>query len=140
MNEVDLDDMQMRPHESSPGRTYRFYDGPSVVYPFGYGLSYSKWDCSMEMAKNEAVITVNVSNKAGPDGEHSVLLFHQGPNAGKKGNPRKALIDFEKVHVSAGDSQTVKFNIKRWLELEEKGTHTFMVGPSDEYTLQITVP
>ena len=140
MDEVALDDMQMRPHESSPGRTYRFYDGPSVVYPFGYGLSYSKWDYSMKMVKDEAVIAVNVANKAGPDGSNSVLLFYQGPNAGKKGNPIKALIDFEKVYVSSGDSQTVKFNIKRWIESEGKGTHTFMVGPSEEYILQITVP
>ena len=140
MNEVSLDDMQMRPHESSPGRTYRFYTGKSAVYPFGYGLSYSKWDYSLEMMKDEAVIAVTVSNKAGPDGSTAVLLFHQGPNAGKKGNPIKELIDFEKVYVSSGGSQTVKFNIKRWIESGEKGTHTFMVGPSDEYTLQITVP
>lgn len=140
MNEVALDDMQMRPHESSPGRTYRFYTGESVVYPFGHGLSYSKWDYSLEMMKDEAVVAVNVSNKAGPDGAHSVLLFHQGPNAGKKGNPIKALIDFDKVYVSSGDSQTIHFNIKRWIESEEKGTHTFMVGPSDESILQITVP
>ena len=140
MNEVSLNDMQMRPHESSPGRTYRFYKGESVVYPFGYGLSYSKWEYSMEMVKDKAVIAVTVSNKPGPDGANSVLLFHQGPNAGKKGNPIKALINFEKVYVSSGEFQTVKFNIKRWIESEEKGTHTFMVGPTDEYTLQITVP
>ena len=140
MNEVALDDMQMRPRQSSPGRTYRFYTGESVVYPFGYGLSYSKWDYSMEIMKDKAVIAVKVSNKAGPDGEHSMLLFYQGPNAGKKGNPIKALIDFEKVYVSAGDSQTINFNIKRWIESEEKGAHTFMIGPSDEYTLQIRVP
>ncbi|CAD6336701.1 unnamed protein product [Miscanthus lutarioriparius] len=26
-----------------PGRTYKFYDGPEVLYPFGYGLSYTKF-------------------------------------------------------------------------------------------------
>jgi len=140
MDEVDLEDMQMRPHDSSPGRTYRFYNGPSVVYPFGYGLSYSKWNYSMEMVKNEAIIAVTVSNKAGPDGSNAALLFHQGPNAGKKGNPIKSLIDFEKVYVSSGDFQTIKFNIGRWIGSEEVGNHTFMIGPSDEYTLQITVP
>lgn len=39
-----MTDMRMRADPSSkyPGRTYRFYKGKSV-YPFGYGLSYSKY-------------------------------------------------------------------------------------------------
>ncbi|XP_028091365.1 probable beta-D-xylosidase 2 isoform X2 [Camellia sinensis] len=35
-------DMRSIPSKSYPGRTYRFYNGP-VVYPFGYGLSYSNF-------------------------------------------------------------------------------------------------
>ncbi len=37
--------MRMRPHPTSgfPGRTYRFYEG-SVIFPFGYGLSYSSFE------------------------------------------------------------------------------------------------
>ncbi|KAL7172039.1 hypothetical protein ACSBR2_031686 [Camellia fascicularis] len=35
-------DMRSNPSKSYPGRTYRFYNGP-VVYPFGYGLSYSNF-------------------------------------------------------------------------------------------------
>ena len=36
-------DMRMRPDPAAgfPGRTYRFYDGPAPVYPFGHGLSYA---------------------------------------------------------------------------------------------------
>ncbi|XP_034890458.1 probable beta-D-xylosidase 7 [Populus alba] len=41
---VSMTDMRMRPETSSgyPGRTYRFYKGPTV-FEFGYGLSYSKY-------------------------------------------------------------------------------------------------
>ncbi|KAJ6919891.1 hypothetical protein NC651_013740 [Populus alba x Populus x berolinensis] len=41
---VPMTDMRMRPEASSgyPGRTYRFYKGPTV-FEFGYGLSYSKY-------------------------------------------------------------------------------------------------
>ncbi|XP_058200049.1 probable beta-D-xylosidase 2 [Rhododendron vialii] len=35
-------DMRSNPSKSYPGRTYRFYNGP-VVYPFGHGMSYSKF-------------------------------------------------------------------------------------------------
>ncbi|CAM8942411.1 unnamed protein product [Rhodiola kirilowii] len=40
---VPMTDMRMRavPSDGYPGRTYRFYEG-STVFPFGYGLSYSK--------------------------------------------------------------------------------------------------
>jgi len=31
------------PEKGYPGRTYKFYDGPEVLYPFGYGLSYTKF-------------------------------------------------------------------------------------------------
>lgn len=36
-------DMRANPSKNYPGRTYRFYKGP-VVYPFGHGLSYTKFD------------------------------------------------------------------------------------------------
>ncbi|KAL6912122.1 hypothetical protein ACP4OV_000927 [Aristida adscensionis] len=41
---VAMTDMRMRadPATGYPGRTYRFYKGPTV-YNFGYGLSYSKY-------------------------------------------------------------------------------------------------
>ncbi|GFZ04546.1 beta-xylosidase 2 [Actinidia rufa] len=35
-------DMRSNPSKGYPGRTYRFYSGP-VVYPFGYGISYSNF-------------------------------------------------------------------------------------------------
>ncbi|XP_058761503.1 probable beta-D-xylosidase 7 [Vicia villosa] len=41
---VPMTDMRMRadPSTGYPGRTYRFYKGPTV-YKFGYGLSYTKY-------------------------------------------------------------------------------------------------
>lgn len=37
--------MELRPvaKHGYPGRTYKFYSGPEVLYPFGYGLSYTKF-------------------------------------------------------------------------------------------------
>lgn len=119
-------------------RTYRFYTGPSVLYPFGYGLSYSSWDYSIDNLES-GVVAVNVTNLGPLDGSNSVLLFHQGPNAGKDGNPNKSLIGFEKVFASVGSSQIVQFSIKKLMSSQEDGTHTFLVGWSLDYALQIAV-
>ncbi|KAL5078602.1 hypothetical protein RYX36_007023 [Vicia faba] len=49
-----MTDMRMRPDPSSgyPGRTYRFYTGPTV-YEFGYGLSYSKYSYNFLSVANK---------------------------------------------------------------------------------------
>jgi len=157
-DKVALYDMRMRPEESNtldghnkdlyPGRTYRFYTGSSV-YPFGYGLSYSSWNYSVELATTKrvnsnqydrnlvSVIAVNVSNTGSMDGSDSILLFHMGPDAGRNGKPIKSLIGFEKVYVLAGGTRLVEFNVEKWMMSQEAGTHTFRVGPSMDYSLEI---
>ena len=47
---VAMSDMALRPFskpdgKAYPGRTYRFFQQP-VLYPFGFGLSYSKFRCA----------------------------------------------------------------------------------------------
>ncbi|KAK9984285.1 hypothetical protein SO802_033810 [Lithocarpus litseifolius] len=44
LKNLPMTNMAMRSSQSTgyPGRTYRFYKGP-VVYPFGYGISYTKY-------------------------------------------------------------------------------------------------
>ncbi|KAK4501653.1 hypothetical protein PRZ48_007462 [Zasmidium cellare] len=39
-DEIPMTDMALRPHENSPGRTYKWYTG-DVVLPYGYGLHYT---------------------------------------------------------------------------------------------------
>ncbi|KAL7532649.1 hypothetical protein ACHAXR_004759 [Thalassiosira sp. AJA248-18] len=150
LDQVALEDMRMRTVGSTkfeeqeedwyPGRTYRFYSG-STVYPFGHGLSYSSWKYNLSSNQNErnlvSGISVNVLNTGSMNGSHSILIFHKGPNAEREGMPIKALIGFEEVFVSAGCTQLVKFNVEKWMTTQKSGTHTFMVGPTMDYTLQI---
>lgn len=61
VNKLPMTSMPLRPVESLgyPGRTYKFYDGP-VVYPFGYGLSYTYFIHTLNSAKRS--ITVDLGD------------------------------------------------------------------------------
>ena len=52
--------MALRPDAARgyPGRTYKFYDGPAVLYPFGHGLSYTNF--SYASATTGATVTIPV--------------------------------------------------------------------------------
>lgn len=80
LNKVQMPDMRMKSNELEhyPGRTFRFLAvGEDVVYPFGYGLSYSSWNYTVEF-NSKSVVAVKVSNTGSVDGSTSVLLFYMG--------------------------------------------------------------
>ncbi|KAL4625833.1 hypothetical protein ACB092_05G053200 [Castanea dentata] len=54
VDKIPLTSMQLRPDDSKgyPGRTYKFYDGPTV-FPYGYGLSYTKFNYTLKAAPSE---------------------------------------------------------------------------------------
>ncbi|KAL3727786.1 hypothetical protein ACJRO7_032521 [Eucalyptus globulus] len=56
---VPMTNMNMRanPAKGYPGRTYRFYKGP-VVYPFGYGMSYTSYRHSLVEAPTQVSVPV----------------------------------------------------------------------------------
>ncbi|KAM0938799.1 putative glycosidase [Dioscorea sansibarensis] len=68
--DVPMNDMNMRadPSRGYPGRTYRFYTG-KVVYPFGYGLSYSKYSYKIKSAPHRiSLLESTVRRMAREDG------------------------------------------------------------------------
>ncbi|KAI1360316.1 glycoside hydrolase superfamily [Xylaria arbuscula] len=50
---VSMTDMSLRPSSSSPGRTYKFFDG--AVQPFGFGLHYSSFSTSFKSNSTGAI-------------------------------------------------------------------------------------
>ncbi|MBS5795477.1 MAG: beta-glucosidase BglX [Dysgonomonas mossii] len=87
------------------------------LYPFGYGLSYSKFDYSDVKlsstqidANGELTASVTVTNKSKVDGAEVVQLYIRDV-VGSVTRPVKELKGFEKVFIKAGESKTVDFKI-----------------------------
>ncbi|MDB5210661.1 MAG: beta-glucosidase [Sediminibacterium sp.] len=93
----------------------RYRDIPNApLYPFGYGLSYTKFDYSglsaaKQMEKNGTLnVSVVVKNSGNYDGEEVVQLYIRDITASIV-RPVKELKGFRKIALKAGESKTVSF-------------------------------
>ncbi|WP_041537045.1 beta-glucosidase BglX [Pseudopedobacter saltans] len=87
------------------------------LYPFGYGLSYSKFEISQPVLNNSVLrsggkITVeaNVKNAGIYDGEE-VVQFYIRDMVGSVTRPVKELKGFKKIFLKAGEAKNVSFDI-----------------------------
>ena len=90
---------------------YRYYDsaGVAVRYPFGYGLSYTKFAYSdLEADKNGVRFTL--TNTGSRDGAEVAQLY-VACRSGKVIRPKKELKGFQKVFLKAGESRRVEISL-----------------------------
>ena len=127
---TDLPDMM--DYDIRNGRTYMYYKD-DVLYPFGYGLSYTTFDYqqikSVKQDKDKVTVTVLVKNSGSRDGEEVVQLYASYPES-KVERPMKQLRAFSKVPIAAGDTKEVVLDIPKedfayWDEIQDK----FVVEP-----------
>ncbi len=91
---------------------YRRYDteGVKVKYPFGYGLSYSKFEYSNLVIDGETV-EVTVKN-IGDIAAAEVVQLYAGKVQSNILRPEKELKSFAKVFLGAGESKTVRLKLR----------------------------
>jgi len=122
-------------------RTYRYFTG-KPLYPFGYGLSYTKFSYSDLTVPTEPVAggqpvdaEVTVTNTGKVAGDEVAQLYLKFPAV--KGAPRIALRGFQRIHLEPGASQKVHFHLNpRDLEMVTQdgdpiiaqGDYTISVG------------
>ena len=126
---------------------YKWYDAENkpVLFPFGYGLSYTTFAYSdlkvvpgRPDGETSVVFTVkNTGNRAGD--EVAQVYASLPPNAGE---PPKRLVAWHKIHLDAGEGREVVANISRgYLSVYDEGangwklvpgSYTFMVGGSSQ--------
>ncbi|MGD0730513.1 MAG: glycoside hydrolase family 3 C-terminal domain-containing protein [Terracidiphilus sp.] len=101
---------------SMKGRTYRYFEG-TPLYPFGYGLSYTTFSYSglaiptgAVAAGNPVIAEVTVTNTGNRAGDEVAQLYLSFPAVA--GAPLRALRGFQRVHLEAGASQKLYFELK----------------------------
>eukprot|EP01084_Bolivina_argentea_P283732 486023_1 len=112
MNEVKMDDMNMRPNSTTkcPGRGYRYYPG-DVVYSFGSGMSYSSFTCGT-VSESNGKLSVSVKNSGSVSSGAVVLVYFVPNNGGTNGVELKRLVAFGRVDMlSGGQSSTLNMDL-----------------------------
>ena len=137
-----LDLPPMMDYDIRHGRTYMYHKG-NVLYPFGYGLSYTTFQYGqariLRQDKKAIEVSVPVTNTGSHDGDEVVQLYVAYPDS-KVEHPRKQLKAFERVHIRKGETKEVVLSIQRsdltyWdtarhAFVPEKGCLHFMIGAS----------
>jgi len=92
-------------------------DGYRPLYPFGWGLSYTRWDygepalnTNRLTAGNKLTVKVTVTNSGKMDGNHTVELYTRQHYASITPSMRR-LRAFKKIFLKAGQSQEVSFTL-----------------------------
>ncbi len=133
---------------------YRYFESfpqakEKVIYPFGYGLSYTTFEISvkdLKVEKDKVSVKAEVTNLGKRAGKEVVQVYYSAPQ-GKLGKPALELGAFEKSRLLApGESQTMLLEfpvssmgsyddmgkISRSAYVLEAGNYSFYVGNSAE--------
>ena len=86
---------------------YRYYDtaGKSARYPFGHGISYTRFEYS-DLEINGSAVSFTVKNIGNAYGGEAAQVY-VSCKSGKAYRPKKELKGFSKVFLSAGESKRV---------------------------------
>ncbi|MEQ7874508.1 glycoside hydrolase family 3 N-terminal domain-containing protein [Sphingomonas sp. ASV193] len=131
-------------HKPSARRGYLF-DDASALFPFGWGLSYTRFTVSAprlsaaRIAANQPVeVAVDVANTGARAGDEVVQLYlHQETSSVTQ--PVLSLKRFERVTLAPGETRTVRFTLrpddfKVWniamKHVVEPGRFTLYSGPN----------
>ena len=130
-------------HRHQNGRYVEFDSDP--LYPFGYGLSYTSFSYANLRIEPQVisktgtcVVRADISNTGSREGDEVAQLYIQDEHSSTV-RPHMELKGFSRVHIEAGESKTVDFEVG-WEELcfcgpdyewiLEPGTFKIMVGGS----------
>jgi beta-glucosidase len=130
--------------------------GQMPRFPFGFGLSYTKYEysglkvlCSKGITPTGRLnLEVTVKNAGTVAGEEVVMVFIKPPADPAIKRPPKELKAFTRVKLMPGESKAVQLSVaakdmNHWTTAGwavQKGEHTALVGPSSDNAVLLAAP
>ncbi|MCL2023672.1 MAG: glycoside hydrolase family 3 C-terminal domain-containing protein [Oscillospiraceae bacterium] len=125
---------------------YRYYEKAKkhVMFPFGYGLSYTTFEysnLSSQWQGENLELKFTVKNAGSRAGAEAAQVYVSSPE-GKAFHPRKALKGFEKVYLQPGEKKEICvtldkrafqfYNVNKSDWDSEKGEYKILIGASSQ--------
>ena len=137
-----LDLPHMMDYDIRHGRTYMYFEG-QPLYPFGYGLSYTRFEYGqakvVKQDKQKVYVSVPVKNAGSLDGDEVVQLYVSYPESQVE-HPARQLKAFQRVSIPAGETREVILEVaksdltywdaERHAFIPETGRIHFAIGAS----------
>jgi len=118
---------------------YKWYDAENkaVLFPFGYGLSYTTYSYSgLKVTPGDRLrVSFNVQNTGSRDGEEIAEVYASLPP--NTGEPPKRLVGWNKVALKAGESKEVTVEVDRkFLSIFNVDRNAWQLVPG-EYAVRV---
>ena len=139
-NEFSINKQEVYKESIFVGYRYYLTASKEVRFPFGYGLSYTKFtykDLVVKQSKDDIDVTLKVKNIGEVDGKEIVQVYVSAPRSDIK-KPIRELRGFIKVHLKKNEEKEVNIKIKKedlryWHIVEnryvlEEGDYIIQVG------------
>ncbi|MGE8279902.1 MAG: glycoside hydrolase family 3 C-terminal domain-containing protein, partial [Stenotrophomonas sp.] len=119
------------------GRTYRYFRG-TPLYPFGHGLSYTRFDYQKLRVDARRIpadgrlnVQVEVANIGKVAGDEVVQLYVRRMQA-EVGDSQQELRGFQRVHLAPGERRTLTFELEAQQALrsydDDRGAYAVPAG------------
>ncbi|KAL4914623.1 glycosyl hydrolase family 3 C-terminal domain-containing protein [Aspergillus aurantiobrunneus] len=159
VDEVPMTDMNLRPGDNKPGRTYRWYDG--AVLPFGFGLHYTTFNVSWAKTDFGSFEIASLTDGDRPDlnvvdtfslavtntgdvaSDYVALVFASAPDAGPQPAPIKTLVGYTRAsQIKPGEMRKVDVEVtvapltrgrSDGSVVLYPGTYTLLVDVNEDY-------
>lgn len=108
----------MNDYNIKNGRSYQYFNG-DVLFPFGFGLSYTKFDyAAPKVNKNSfsgeevLLVTARVSNTGQFDGEE-VVQCYLSSHEWEQEKLKQKLVGFKRVFLKKGETKEIQFTLSK---------------------------
>lgn len=125
-------------YDITKGRTYKYFKG-DVLYPFGYGLSYTSFKYSnlqVEDGEDEINVSFQLKNTGKCAGDEVAQVYVKLSERNEV-MPVKELKGFERVSLKGGESKKVTIKLRKDLLRYWDEEQSQFVHPSGDYMIML---